>query len=145
MNLYKDTFKGLSLAALVALLAISGCKKDAPSSQEVIKSRMISTSWEIKAVSIDGVDKTSMYAGMTLQFTPTTYTATKGGVIWPSSGTWSFNSDDGTTILRNDGLELTVQVTDATLDTSLYWQERTLGGGRLNSLQGNHVFSFSKL
>lgn len=143
MHALKSIYTAITLCTLVAVCIISSCKKNGISPQEVAKKRLIGQAWNIKSVTVDGVDKTSMYTGMTITFTATSYSSTNGGVIWPSSGTWSFKSTDGTTLLRNDGTELTVLVADTSLDISLFWPERTLGG-RAYSLMGNHKFSFIK-
>jgi len=133
-----------SLLAIFALVGLSDCKKKDPSPQDGIKSQLVGPIWKIKTVLVDGVDYTSSYAGMTIIFRETTYNTTNGGVVWPASGTWSFNAADGTKIIRDDGVEVTVAVTAAQLDLLLFWPTSTFGGGRSNSVKGNHTFTFTK-
>jgi hypothetical protein len=129
------------LISAVLLTAFS-CSTEEPSLQDKLKSDLLGLTWSLKDLKVDGVDQTTMYSGMTLQFTATTYTTTNGGVVWPATGTWSFKSPDGTNILRNDGLELIVSVVNGTLQIEFTWPERTLGAGRTESLKGNHIFMF---
>ena len=143
MKLSKHITLLLSSFMLISLLTQSGCKKDEPTPQDIIKQNLVGSLWRIKSVTVDGVDQTSMYSGMTIQFTATTYSTTQGRVIWPASGSWRFVSTDGS-LVRDDGLELTIAVTNTTLDIDLFWPERDIGGGRSNALSGNHTFSFTK-
>jgi hypothetical protein len=99
----------------------------------------------MSSVSVDGTDKTSLYKDLSLKFTATGFTSTSGGVIWPASGTWTFTSADATAIKRDDGLEVTLQeVTDTSLKLALTWSKTTIGPGRVESVNGKHVFSFGK-
>src|SRR5689334_12022694 len=107
----------LIIAICLCILSFPGCKKDPePSLSEVATKKLVSKGWILRSVSVDGVDKTSTYAGLTLTFTTTGYTTTNGKVIWPTSGTWSFIDEDATRIKRNDDLEITItDLTDASL------------------------------
>jgi hypothetical protein len=131
----------------ILLCAISTCscnEEKELSQKEIIKANLIDAIWKIKSVYVDGVDYTNFYSGMTITFNETSYSATNGGVVWPASGTWQFNSSDGTKIIRGDGLEITLSVTASQLDMLLFWPTTTYGGGRTKSITGNHVFTFSK-
>lgn len=134
----------ISIFLLSFLTYLTACKKEDPSPQDKVKTNLVGPIWKIKTVSVDGVDYTSSYSGMTIVFTETTYNTTKGGVVWPASGTWQFISTDDTKIIRNDGLEVTVSVTSTQLDLLLFWPTTSYGGGRSNSVKGNHVFTFTK-
>jgi hypothetical protein len=134
----------LSFLAVIAIVSLSDCKKKDPSPQDGIKSQLVGPIWKIKTVSVDGVDYTSSYTGMTIIFRETTYNTTNGGVVWPASGTWSFNSADGTKIIREDGKEVTVAVSSTQLDLLLFWPTSTFEGGRTSSVKGNHTFTFTK-
>ncbi len=57
---------------------------------------------------VDDVDHTVLYENLTLTFTDTHYTTTNGANVWPASGEWNFTDDSGTTILRSDGVIITV-------------------------------------
>jgi hypothetical protein len=93
---------------------------------------------------VDGVDQSALYSGFTITFSPTGFTTTKGGVIWPASGTWNFQGTSTTTITRNDGSEVQIQVTSSSLTMTINWTTTTLGGGKVASTKGNNVFTLTK-
>jgi hypothetical protein len=128
------------------MLQFAGCKKadPKPSETEVVKEKLTSSTWTLQNVTVDGVDQTAVYQGLTINFTETTYTTTKGGLVWPASGTWSFTDDTATTIKRDDGIEVGVEVTDTSLKLTLTWAKATFGTGRVASVKGLHVFTFRK-
>ena len=136
----------LSVAIIISLLVLSSCGGDSsPSASEVTTKQLTSSGWKISTVQVDGTDQTALFANMTLSFTATNYSATKGGAVWPASGTWSFTDEAGKVIKRNDNVEVTiVEISDASLRLSLSWAAGTFGPGRTESVAGNHVFSFVK-
>jgi hypothetical protein len=148
----KSKFRVLTLIAalpitLISLLVnFSGCSSDkAISKQEEVTAALTSGAWKVKTVTVDGVDKTSTYKDLSLTFTATSFTSTNGGVIWPASGTFTFTDANATAIKRNDNLEIQIQEATATsLKLGLNWTKTTLGSGRVESIGGLHVFSFSK-
>lgn len=132
---------------MMLLLQLSSCKKEEPSKLETdrIKLLLTSTTWKIQTVTVDGVDQTSMYSGLTLKFTDTQYTTTNGKVVWPASGVWIFADNTGRRILRGDNVEMSVQQIDTDkLVLNFTWATTTLGPGRLSSMKGKHVFAFVK-
>ncbi len=153
----KTNFRGsveirFILAGVFILLQLSGCGSGGTdpqpvtnSKQDEVKAKLISPTWKIQSVSVDGTDKTSLYKDLSVKFTATGFTSTSGGAIWPASGTWSFTSDDASAIKRDDGLVVTLQeVTDTSLKLALTWSKTTIGPGRTGSVSGNHLFSFGK-
>ena len=98
----------------------------------------------MQSVSVDGLDQTSVYKGLALNFTATSFTSTNGGVVWPASGTWSFTSTDATAIKRDDGIQVNMVVTDTTLKLTLTWTKTTFNGGRVESVKGQNVFTMTK-
>ena len=137
----------LSILALLAITLFSSCDKPVtPPTPEEITSALLTASgvtWKIQDVKVDGVDKTSLFTGLTLKFTAGSFTTTNGGPVWPASGTWMFTSDQATTIRRNDNIEVQVQVTATSLKLTLAWDKDTIGPGRSKSVHGQHVFSFA--
>jgi hypothetical protein len=111
----------------------------------VVKAKLTAaTSWKVQSATVDGVDQTAIYKNLALSFSATGYTSTNGGAVWPASGTWSFNNTDGTAVKRDDGLIITVEVTDTTLKLSYTWTKTTLSGGRAESVKGSQVLTFTK-
>jgi len=146
----KNTSKSLvrilaSLTLIVGLTQLTSCGKDpSPSQQDIVKKKLINTIWKIQSVTVDDVDKTSIYPGLTLQFTATDYNSANGKPVWPTNGTWAFTSADAKTITRDDGIEITVNAADTILKLTLNWPTSTLGGGRVSSIKGVNVFTFTK-
>ena len=137
----------LTMSVVVAILFLSACKgggEPSLSKQDDVKAKLTASPWKVSTVMVDGVDKSAIYNALGLIFTNTGFTATNGGAIWPASGTWTFTSTDATAITRNDGLVITLtDVTATSLKLSLNWTKNTLGG-RTESVNGQHVFTFGK-
>ncbi len=134
----------ITLLAVISQLTSCGSSDPKPSTQDQVKGKMVSGVWKIQSVTVDGVDKTSVYPGLTLQFTATTYTSANGKPVWATSGTWEFTSADATAFKRDDNIEVTVEATDTSLKLTLNWPTGTLGGGRVESVKGVNVFTFKK-
>lgn len=130
--------------AFAGLMMLGNCKNDDPLPEtERIGNLLKSGAWQMLNVTVDGVDQTSLYAGLTLTFTTTSYTTTEGGTVWPASGTWTFADETGTKVTRSDGLEITViEISENSMKLSFTWAKTTLGTGRTSGLSGKHVFSF---
>ena len=135
---------------LFAVTVLISCSKkndpEASSQEDDAEKHMTSSlSWKVQTVTIDGVDNTSQYSGFTISFTSSSYTTTNGGVVWPASGSWSFNST-GTppvTIIRNDGKVVQIAATESTVVMTLDWPTTTLGG-KMESVKGKYVFTMVK-
>lgn len=81
----------VSALVVVSLLLVAGCKKDDPQPEtERIQKLLASGTWQVESVLVNETDQTSTFSGLTLSFTPTTYSTTNGDVVWPASGTWAF-------------------------------------------------------
>lgn len=138
----------LSAFALSATLTVTSCKDDDPSATETNLNRLTVHHWNLIKVTVDGVDKTSLFSGLTLQWNKdNTFVATNGGVMWPSTGTWSFTDDSAQTLFvslsNNADAEVTIEtLNDTNLIISLHWDETTLGQGRVKSVKGDHFFEF---
>ncbi len=134
----------LSITIIFSLLNIIGCGSEPQSETDRIKSLLKSSNWKVQSVLVDGVDQTNVYAGLSLNFTDVEFSSTNGRAVWPAIGTWRFSDQSGKAILRNDGLVVTiVDVAEGKLVLSLTWTKTTLGG-RLDSVKGTNVFTFSK-
>jgi hypothetical protein len=142
-------FKAVSKLVLVAMtfaviISVQGCKDEVPETDRV-KGILKASTWTMQTVVVDAVDQSTVYKGLTLNFTDTGYSSTNGGVVWPASGTWVFADASAKTITRNDNLAITItEVTDAKLILSLTWAKTTLSGGRVESVKGINVFTFTK-
>lgn len=136
----------VSALVVVSLLLVAGCKKDDPQPEtERIQKLLASGTWQVESVLVNETDQTSTFSGLTLSFTPTTYSTTNGDVVWPASGTWAFVDATAKKILRDDDVEITlVEVTSTSLRLSFVNPVTTIGGGRVASIAGEHEFQFTK-
>ena len=125
-----------------------GCQEKksdpSPSVLDETRAKLIANHWKIQDVNVDGVDQTSIYKGITIQFGESSFATTNGGAVWPSSGTWTFITDDGNFIKRDDGVKIKLEVTEASLKLTLLWMKTTFGTGRQNSVKGINTFTFVK-
>ncbi len=135
---------------IIAMIQLSSCggkggdpTPTTPSAQDAAKALLVGT-WKLQGVMVDGVDKTSVYAGFGISFTNTAYSTTNGGAAWPATGTWSFANTDGTAIKRDDGLVIQIVPTQTSLIMTFAWSKTTLGGGRVESVSGQNVFTMAK-
>ena len=147
----KITLKTTLILFASVLLFLSGCgsKSDpAPAAEtDAVKNTKLLTAstWNIQTVQVDGVDKTTVYKNLKLTFTSTGFTSIGGGSVWPTTGTWKFTDDTGKVITRGDGLAINVnEISTTKLVVSLAWSKTTLGGGRIESIAGSHVFTFGR-
>jgi hypothetical protein len=141
----------LSVICLLALttLTFQGCGKKggdpAPTEIEKATKQLNSGTWKVQSVKIDDVDHTVLFTGFTLQFTPTTFTTTNGGEVWPASGNWTFTDASAKKITRSDDVEVTLDaISESQLVLSLKWESTSFGSGRSTSLSGVHKFTFTK-
>src|SRR5260221_9985382 len=144
----KTNFLRIAVSGIVFVMVASllGCgKKNTPSPAQVNTNILSSHGWMLQSLQVDNVDKTSLYTGMTLSFTATNYTTTKGAPVWVASGTWAFSGNDGKIITRDDQIDVSIdQIADSQLVLSLTWNKTTLGAGRQASVSGKHVYTLVK-
>lgn len=132
-------FSGLSF------LQSCGGKGSDPSPADQMKTILISGTWNLQSASVDGVDKSSVYPGLTIKFTDTNFTTTNGRVVWPATSTWQFADATGKSITRGDGLAISIdEATTSKLILKFNWNQNTFGSGRASSVKGQNVFTFGK-
>jgi len=134
------------LLAVIGMMQTSGCGEDEQvlTPNEVTEEHLTSQIWEMTEVKIDDV-VSDLYAGLTLSFGSKTYTTIHGGKVWPASGSWEFVGDKGDKILRDDGLQITIESANASqLVMSFTWSSTTFDGGRVGSLTGMHRMTFKR-
>lgn len=125
--------------------AFHSCRKDTTATPSEVTGKQLSSGvWKVQSVMVDGTDKTNLFHGFTLQYSSTTFSSSNGTLVWPSSGTWNFKDETAKMIVRDDGLEMTIETVSNTKFTfSFVWTKTTYGGGRSNSTSG--VYSFEMI
>jgi hypothetical protein len=138
----------LSAFILLTTLTVTSCKDDDPSAAETNLKRLTAHHWQLTKVTVNGVDKTSLFIGFILQWNKdNSFTVIDGGAMWPSTGTWSFTDGSAQTLFVSLSNSADAEVTIETLDDtnlviSLHWDETTLGQGRVRSVEGEYLFEF---
>ena len=141
----------ISLNALTLIMGImlNSCKKDTTptkTDEEIQLEKLIGT-WVLdqgitNAVTVDNNNPPQDWTNFTLTLGNKTYqtnTSVSLGddLVWPTSGTWDFGANL-TTLARNDGIDITITVTDTSLKLQFDYSS---GGGRFAGIEGNWVFN----
>ena len=143
--------KTLFLTLFVSALLFScSDEEDDTSVDDVVdpldtQANLLNGSWVVKdanSVTKDGI-VVNVFTAMSLTFSGG---SASGGAyatlnsdsneVWPGSGTWQFQSGNSATLLRSDGVVISISVTETTLKTTF----STSGGIK----DGTWVFDFVK-
>jgi hypothetical protein len=148
--------KTLSIALLLALSIISGCKEEiTPQKTEVEKTTELLTAgsgtWTPAAtagVTVDGLDVTEdLFNGFTIAFQANKIITTGTSPVWLREDTWSFKDENARIIIRGqDNKEITIEeISEGELQLTLEWDQTTYAeGGKVKSIPGTFVFTLSK-
>ena len=142
----------ISCSVLIMCLLISSCGKDpALSAGEQAVLKLTASPWKMVSVTVDGVDKTTLFTGLTITFSKTSsnggsYVAVNGGTVWTTPGQWIITDmNTAGSFMRGDNIEVQLsELSATTLKMNLNWDKNTFGPGRLASIKGKHVFSMGK-
>ena len=143
----------LLLIFLISLVSFS-CNDDddstptpTPDDPLDVQASLLNGTWKVKdsnSVTKDGTI-VDVFTTMSLTITggtkdggnfTTDHNEDSGTEVWPNSGTWTFQNGDKNKLLRNDGVVMSISVTENTLRTSF-----TVSGGIKD---GNCVLDFTK-
>lgn len=140
----------LVLLFLMATVVFTGCKKTPtpePSAKEK-QTDLLAKTWTVKtdalSVTLDGSDEVDNWPSFSVAFSEDgSFTASNVAsgreVVWPSSGTWTFASDDDlNTIVRDDDVQIDIEVDEANLKMTF---EYTDPNGRTTGTEGVWVFN----
>jgi hypothetical protein len=149
-------YRLLSLAALMSMIVLLGCKKDTidPLTPEEEQLALLTGTWKLGSgtVTLDGDDRTSDWAGFEVTFTDSKGYSTIASFddnVWPPAGTWDFQGTTGSglnVLVRSDGINMNISSISAsslTLNFD-YLITRVNKNGRVESIEGNWIFSMSK-
>lgn len=151
----------IAVIALGSLFTFSNCGDSKPAAEPAPDKqlRLLTQTWKLTGVTLDGVDQKSNYPNFTLTITGTKGASTFNYAVagrpalspWKASGTWKFGTaaspnDVVSSITRDpdtaDKLEMSYLVSDpaATLQISFSYQGS--GYTRTDQVKGNWVFTF---
>ena len=149
-----NLLKKLLLVFLISFISIS-CGDDdggstptpTPTDPLDAQAALLNGNWKVKdsnSVTKDGTI-VDVFTTMTLNISggskdggnfSTSHNEDSGTEVWPNSGSWTFQNGDKNKLQRNDGVVMSISVTETTLRTSF-----TVSGGIKD---GNWVFDFVK-
>ena len=149
-----NLLKKLLLVFLISFISIS-CGDDdggstptpTPTDPLDAQAALLNGNWKVKdsnSVTKDGTI-VDVFTTMTLNISggskdggnfSTSHNEDSGTEVWPNSGSWTFQNGDKNKLQRNDGVVMSISVTETTLRTSF-----TVSGGIKD---GNWVFDFIK-
>ena len=139
----------LSLVALaVTMILISGCKdkNETTQTEEEKQIAKLTGTWVLQtgsnAVTVAGNDVSADWASFALTLGDGTYVSASpdSPEVWPlpPDRTWAFGASNLNLLVRDDGIEITVSVTDTSLKLQF---DYSASGGRFAGIEGNWVFN----
>jgi len=158
------TLRTISLTGMTALLCLvlvtySSCKKDpddpeppVPTAAETTTALLKGPAWVMSGVTVDGV-VLDLYKNLNIAFTADAdgkngkYSSVNGGVLWPASGTWTFKNEEAKAMVRDDGLEITIEaLTEKSMTISFTRTGDTVfeEGGKTKAVGGKHVLTLGR-
>ena len=115
----------ISFLATVLVLGtlVYSCKEKPPppKTDEEINTELLSKAWvpatTSSAITVEGTNVSDLWSAFVLTFTDGSYTSSGADAaeVWPASGSWTFKADDANTLVRSDGIEIAISVTETTL------------------------------
>lgn len=141
---------------IVLFLLLISCSEDGdggdtptptPTDPLDAQAALLNGNWKVKDANSVTKDGTivDVFTTMTLNISggtkdggnySTSHNEDSGTEVWPNSGSWTFQGGDKNKLQRNDGVVMSISVTESTLRTSF-----TVSGGIKD---GNWVFDFVK-
>ena len=149
-----NTLKKLTLILLVSFFTFScgddgdgGDPTPTPTDPLDAQAALLNGNWKVNDANSVTKDGTivDVFTTMTLNISggtksggnySTSHNEDSGTEVWPNSGSWTFQNGDKNKLARNDGVVMSISVTETTLRTSF-----TVSGGIKD---GNWVFNFVK-
>jgi Domain of unknown function (DUF5004) len=128
---------------VLASIALISCKDDENGLTDKEKATiLLAKQWDVSSVVLDEVDITDYgYTLSKIQFNSDgTWTATNGGDIFSSSGSWNFPSE-ALDVLNMSGSEVQISLNEQGLNLELRFtlSGSTPIGGRISSTSGDYI------
>ncbi|MEQ9302144.1 MAG: hypothetical protein RIF33_26425 [Cyclobacteriaceae bacterium] len=156
----KKIFNLMSIMAVLSLMVFASCSSDdggdpdpdpgtelTPAQEQAAKLVADGATWTLTGadpVTVDGSIPDPEWTNFTLVFSGDengggfTTSNSASPIVWPSSGTWAFVDGSITQLVRNDGVTMTVNVTDT--DITLSFEVEDPGSGRTLGFGGSWIF-----
>ena len=142
--------KKITIITLLATALLTSCKDGGGTDPDPAQAQLekLSKTWTTVSVTFGGSeDRTTDWSAFTLTATAAkTYTTTNAFSPgpWPASGSFDFamNGDqaDINKLVRNDGLEIGITVTETDLTMTFTYDDTAHSGGRTEIVNGQYVF-----
>ena len=131
---------------LIGIMTLSSsCKNDDDVVDPITeKINELSANWQLGNVTNDNTNVSDQYSGFTLTIDNFNFKTQNGGNPWPNFGSYDFKDNDLSVIVRNDGIEMTIDELTTTF-LVLSFRFNALPGGRVTGLTGNFTFSLVRL
>jgi len=154
MKAFRTLITVISLAALFTYSGCGGGKGNTESTQDK-QLGLLTKTWKIASVSLGGVDQTASWPGFQLSITGTkgttsfSYSCTGRPQLspWKSTGSWTFDTNPVTQIIRDGGTadeqKITYTVDAAGANLELDFNYTGTGYSRVDVVSGNWVFKFT--
>ncbi len=149
----------LSLIILLAVATLyTSCGGDdgpTKTQEEIQLEKLKANPWNISSVTLDGTNRLTDFTNLKLTFGGTfvtggTYTYSFTGSRpnpspWPASGTWEFGPTATSMMVRlDDDLPMNYTLTDTQLTITFTYSGAGFAGGRVEQVEGNWEFIFTK-
>lgn len=134
----------LVVVSATSTMFLTGCdSNEETAAEKQLKLLLTGKPWVIESVTVDNVDESDLFTDLELTFADGTLSTSNGVPVWEESDTWEFTDSQATAFTRGDGVEVTIdQLTKTKLVLTLTWDQTTIGGGRTESIEGEHTFTF---
>ncbi|WMN10671.1 hypothetical protein QYS49_35615 [Marivirga salinae] len=123
------TFRYITLISLIALTSMIGCKNEVTitpteqAQQDLVES--LQGTWTAQEVRKENT-VISDFNDFSLTITDKSYSTENGSPVWPSSGTFDFESiETENEFVRQDGRLFTATVNNGTVTITIVYQEET--------------------
>jgi len=133
------------IKCVLVILLINACRSHDLTTadiQQQTSNKLQAGVWKVKTALKDGVDITTDYLNFTLTIGANSYSTTNGGLAWAASGTWTFQGQSTTVVVRDGGIPVDFVLSNdaSSLKLNFTIETSTYTNGRVNGLKGVYEF-----
>jgi len=130
---------------MLVIVLLNACKNHELTTEDIQQqnsTKLQAGTWKAKTVVKDNVDVSADYTNFTLTVGANIYTTTNGGLAWRPSGTWAFQGQSTTTVVRDSLVVVDFVVNDdaSSLKLNFDIETSTYKNGKVNGLKGVYEF-----